>query len=77
MMELYFIIGLTLLLVVQQVFWMVNVQRLVNKLMSRNYYEVAQADMLKSKAAKSAKPELVQDDYSEAQADKANELFGF
>ena len=76
-MEIYVIVGLSALLVFQQVFWTVNVQRLLNKLMSRNYYEVAQADVLKSKAAKSAKPELVPDDYSEAQADKANELFGF
>jgi hypothetical protein len=69
-------LGLILLLLVQQVFWMVNVQSLMNKLMSRNYYEYVQADMLKSKSAKSVSPEE-EDDYSDAQAEKANKLFGF
>lgn len=66
---------LSAVLILQQIFWMYTIQRLVNKLMSRSYLEVVQADKLKSQRPK---PKVVVedmvDDYAAHQADKANKL---
>ena len=42
MMEIVVVCSLILLLVIQNFFWSVQVQKLVNKLMSRNYGEYQQ-----------------------------------
>lgn len=63
----------------QQVFWMRNVQRLVDKSMSRSYVEYVQADNLKTLPKTKTKTDekvKIQDDYATDQADRANRAFG-
>lgn len=75
------IIFLCVLLLAQQVFWLKNVQRLVDKAMSKNYLEYAQAEVIKSQSPvrdKNQQEEIeLTDDFSAQQAERANGLFGF
>lgn len=54
---------------------MYNMQKLLNKLMSRNFFEFVQAEKFR-KTQPIKKTEELKDDYAEAQAKKANGLFG-
>lgn len=78
--EVGIIVLLSALLVAQQVFWLANVQRLVNKMLSKNYAEYVQAEMIKSplpvRDENKDKISLM-DDFSEQQAQRANSMFGF
>lgn len=74
------IVFLAAVLVAQQVFWLANVQRLINKMLSKNYTEYVQAEMIKSplpvrRESKETK-EFV-DEFSVGQAERANTMFGF
>lgn len=54
-METYLVVSLMsllILLLVQQCFWMFYTQKLINKLMSRNYGEFVQSEVLKEPAKK-------------------------
>jgi hypothetical protein len=71
------ILALVLLLVVQQIFWAKMCSGLLNKLMSRNYYEYAQAQALKYPSAQ--KLQVVDDEVdpeAERQAREINSLMG-
>lgn len=70
-----FVVGiLTVLLIAQNIFWARVVLMLTNRLMSRNYAELKQAEN------KPAAPALVQDDgrdpEAERQAQELNSMFG-
>lgn len=70
-----FVVGiLTVLLIAQNIFWARVVLMLTNRLMSRNYAELKQAEN------KPAAPTLVQDDgrdpEAERQAQELNSMFG-
>lgn len=72
------IVGLFITLCVQQAFWMRNVQRLVDKSMSRSYPEYAYVESLKKPKVKlkDASDINIQDDYATEQAERANKTFG-
>lgn len=80
-LELWICVALAVLLVAQQVFWLANVQRLVNKLTSRNYLEYVQAEVIKSphpvRKKEQEKTQEFIDDYSVQQTERANSMFGF
>jgi hypothetical protein len=74
------LILLSVALIAQQVFWLVMVHRFVNKLLSRNYAEYVQTEMIKSKAPVRNEPSDTKepiDDFSLGQAERANTMFGF
>lgn len=73
----YFIIGiLVALIVAQNVFWANTCLQLTNRIMSRNYLEVAQAD----RKPEALKPlQSVEDDsdpFAERQAKELNSIMG-
>lgn len=72
--------GLSVLaLCLQQVFWMRNVQRLVDKSMSRSYGEYVQADnfrVLPKNKTKQKEQVNIVDDYATKNAENANRAFG-
>lgn len=68
-----------LVLCLQQVFWMRNVQRLVDKSMSRSYSEYVQADnfrILPKNKTKQKEQVNIVDDYATKNAENANRAFG-
>lgn len=76
--EISVIILLAALLIVTQVFWANICLKLSNRLMSRNYYEVVQAEKL-GKTPTVLKPlesEMKIDPEDERQASELNSLFG-
>lgn len=72
--------GLSVLaLCLQQVFWMRNVQRLVDKSMCRSYGEYVQADnfrVLPKNKTKQKEQVKIEDDYATKNAENANRAFG-
>ena len=73
------IIILFVLLGIQQVFWMRNVQRMVDKSMSRSYHEYVQAEKERLTPIKPAVGKFepkIEDDYATEQAEAANRTFG-
>lgn len=75
----FFIIGvLVVLLIGQQVYWAKLTLSLANRLMSRNYFELVQAEMQKKprKNKISDEPETIYDPEDLRQAREANALMG-
>lgn len=67
------------LLILQQGFYSYTIQRLINKIMSRNYAEVLQAEAsvrVRKEKSEQQKDLGFVDDYAETQAMKANQLLG-
>lgn len=59
---------LVLLLLVSNIFWVYNTQKLINKLMSRNFYEYLQTESaFKSKPTPPPKPPEVDDALEQAE----------
>lgn len=72
----YFIIGiLTVLLLGQQVYWAKICYQLTNRIMSRNYSELKQAEA-KPTVLRPLKDEDAHDPFAENQAKELNSLFG-
>lgn len=72
----YFIIGiLTFILVSQQVYWARICYQLTNRIMSRNYAELRQAEA-KPTVSRPVKDENAHDPFAENQAKELNSLFG-
>lgn len=72
----YFALGvLTVVLIASQVFWMKLVINLANRIMSRNYFEVVQAENLKTKRPElNLEPDFKIDPADERQAAELNSL---
>ena len=80
-LEVAIIIALGALLVGQQVFWLINIQKLVNKAMSRDFSEYVHGQVVLSHTPAQKKENeqdtVVNDDFSVEQANRANDMFGF
>lgn len=63
-------------LVASNVYWAVTVQKLINKLMSRNYYEYLQAEALKTPSVATPPPAPEVDIEDERQARDMNAILG-
>lgn len=68
------ILVLVLFLIAQQVYWMIFTQKLLNKVMSKNYAEYVQVENTKTK--EKTKEEPFEDPYAERQAHDANTMMG-
>lgn len=74
--EVVILAVLAVIIVVQQVYWMHQCQRLIDKLMSRSYGEVVLADKYKQSEPRVVREQEPVEDYAADQALKANQVFG-
>lgn len=73
-----FVIGvLVVVMIAQNVFWAKHCLQLTNRIMSRNYFDVAQADRVKRTLSKiSDEPETIFDPEDQRQALAINSMLG-
>lgn len=70
------VVSLLVFMIAQDIFWAIICIRLTNRIMSRNYAEVVQADLLKKPAPVKPSEDALTDPESERQANELNRLFG-
>lgn len=73
--ELTGLVLIIILLLASNLFWALVCNRLVNKLMSRSYFEFEQAKALSKPSALPPQPTEYVDDEAERQAQDANKFF--
>ena len=73
----YFTLGLlAVVLLATNIFWARYCLHLTNRIMSRNYFDVATAERKVTKPKVSDEPEMVFDPEDERQAENINSIFG-